>query len=217
MHTQKGIAPIIIALIVALLASGGYVVVKTNPGLAKKLGMEKQVEKEETKADKKGETANWKTYKNEKYGFKFSIPKDWATTQESTGKTFSESSVSVTSPDYKTVLHPGELEYYELVQGGRITIYVQEPSPKSIRTLKELSDFNKLGRDGGPDFKNERVIVVNDEDALLYDYEGGSRGGRGHKLELLSENRWVSIEIQYVTADGSKIWAEILSTLEFTK
>ncbi|MDO8571913.1 MAG: PsbP-related protein [bacterium] len=383
-HFKKGIAPIIIALIVAVLAGGGYVVVKTNPGLAKKLGMEKQIEKKEAITDKKDETANWKTYKNNEYGFQFdyplnakieskklttvkdvnfglainiypdfianadresrasleilignlpkqdvcypdssqgavqevinginfmavpwktsigkrvdqtgvwslqrrlsvvknqcyqiiaviegevgknlsaqdlsqrqsifdqiistfkftapatpatsdwktyknkrhgfefSIPKDWVTSPESMDKTSPESYASITSSDFKTVFHPGELEYSELIQGGVIRVYVQEPSPKSMKTLKELSEFNKLGRDGGPDFKNERVIVVNGVDALLYDYdyEGGSRGGRGHKLALLSENRWVSIEIQYVTADGSKIWAEILSTLEFTK
>ncbi|MDP3962663.1 MAG: hypothetical protein Q8Q03_02245 [bacterium] len=46
MNTQKGIAPIIIALIVAVILGGGYAVVKTNPSIAQKLGIEK-VEKTE--------------------------------------------------------------------------------------------------------------------------------------------------------------------------
>ncbi|MDO8482707.1 MAG: hypothetical protein Q7S86_02725 [bacterium] len=45
---QKGIAPIIIALIVAVVLGGGYAVVKTSPGIAQKLGMEKEVEKKES-------------------------------------------------------------------------------------------------------------------------------------------------------------------------
>ncbi|MEK9184858.1 MAG: hypothetical protein AAB866_01685 [Patescibacteria group bacterium] len=47
MNINKGIALILIALIVAVVLGGGYAVVKTNPGLAKKLGMEKQAEKKE--------------------------------------------------------------------------------------------------------------------------------------------------------------------------
>ncbi|MDO8571917.1 MAG: hypothetical protein Q7R79_04530 [bacterium] len=46
-NNQKGIAPLVLVVILALLAGGGYAVVKTNPKLAQKLGMEKQEEKKE--------------------------------------------------------------------------------------------------------------------------------------------------------------------------
>ncbi len=74
----KGIAPIAIILIIAgvlVLAGGGfYLYQKSN---SKNQNTESPVQnQQQTAAD---ETANWKTYKNDQYGFEVKYPSDWET------------------------------------------------------------------------------------------------------------------------------------------
>lgn len=160
------------------------------------------------------ETRDWKTYRNEKYAFEFSMPRDWSIVQENTVVTASEFYTTIQSPDYKIIRHSGgELEYDELIRGGKITVYVQKPARQ--QTLKELSDFNKLGR-GGPVFENERTVTLGGIDALLYDYEGGPLGGAGYHLDLPMTDRWVRIGIQYRSLDGSALLKRLLATFKFT-
>lgn len=59
MKNQKGITPVIIALIVAVILGGGYLVIKA------------QNSKKTVVTD---ETVNWKTYTNTEYGFEFKYP-----------------------------------------------------------------------------------------------------------------------------------------------
>ncbi|MDO8482708.1 MAG: hypothetical protein Q7S86_02730 [bacterium] len=128
---KQGIAPIIIALIIALLAGGGYAVVKTNTGIAKKLGIPKQVEKKEAIADqkeekeaKKDETAGWKTHTNKKYGFEVEYPDQW---------TIGEGSVKNSHPENST-------SFMTMIMG-----YVKEPEVNvSVSTEKAQNAIAKI-------------------------------------------------------------------------
>lgn len=66
MNNQKGLAPIIIILVLTVIIGGGVFAWQ-------KFGTPKQ----ELKQESKDETANWKTYTNDEYGFEFKYPKDF--------------------------------------------------------------------------------------------------------------------------------------------
>ncbi len=76
---SRGITPIIIALIVAVVLGGGYMASRAY-FTGKQLTMEEVPTPPETKAkiiDELNKTADWKTYKAEKGEFEFKYPKEW--------------------------------------------------------------------------------------------------------------------------------------------
>ncbi len=70
---KQGIAPIIIALIVAVILGGGYLIWSKKSTL-KDQGVSTSITKDET--------VNWKTYKNDNPGFSFSYPASWGQSQK---------------------------------------------------------------------------------------------------------------------------------------
>ena len=71
--STKGFAPIVIILIgaaVLALAGGGYWYYRYSP----RINYQNSSPEQPTATN---ETANWKTYQNEKYGFEIKYPNDW--------------------------------------------------------------------------------------------------------------------------------------------
>ena len=90
MEQEKGISTltgILIALLVAIIAAGGiwyYFNYYLNPAIEESSSGTQitipEKESEEAASEEEattGETADWKTYTNTKYGFSFKYPKDW--------------------------------------------------------------------------------------------------------------------------------------------
>lgn len=294
MNTQKGIAPLIIALIVAVVLGGGYAVVKTNPGLAKKLGMEKQVEKKVTNTseisaqgivvdnnmenldigaylqikgsdgegdifvvykpfvdrkesvclnkvdafaigvgtlvevkgikieerdgvkpkslmistcesleyyirDISDETANWKTYKNEKYGFEFKYPKDWTVNDTSKGADYATFQYSVFPRCGSDRECFGELIQIALRKKS-FNEYIWDPyfSKKSAYTLDGKAGFviiNSLSGSGGS-------IYVFEKDGKAFTIDVGSTNDFATGTEEKNLNKEVN---------------QILSSFKFTE
>ncbi len=89
MHTQKGLAPLIWVIIVALLLGIGYMAYKTAPrkapGSSPDDAVVSQIPLKSVDIEKKTEevrvaeidTSDWETYRNEKYRFEFKYPSSW--------------------------------------------------------------------------------------------------------------------------------------------
>ena len=67
MNTKQGLAPIVLVILLAVLVGGGYLV-------ASKKSKVESVKKEVTAEQSDVSTKDWKTYRNEKYGFLFQYP-----------------------------------------------------------------------------------------------------------------------------------------------
>ena len=212
---QKGFANIVlIVVIVVLVGAVGYVTLVKKPNSVEQSSQTNNSQNTQSTAIPSSQSENLGTYQDEESGFKFGFPNSWKTIQYKTGLQGSPESYSyIQSPDYQSVLHEGELSVRELKQGAEISVYVQV-SP-SAKTIKDLQEFNKLGR-GGPAFVNERIVKVDGKDALLYDYTGYG-GSLGHHLELFNNNRWIRISIGYKGLDGKKMFDSIISTFDLSK
>ncbi|HBV01553.1 MAG TPA: hypothetical protein DEF00_04180 [Candidatus Taylorbacteria bacterium] len=66
-QTQKGFAPLVWVIITAILLGGGYAVYRNY----------QQPTTDNNRSLEVAETKDWKTYRNEKYGFEFQYPPGW--------------------------------------------------------------------------------------------------------------------------------------------
>ncbi len=212
-NNQKGFANIVlIIVVVAIVAVGGVYIYQNKkvevPVVNTESPQTNQVQNNTVSS------SGWGKYQDTDNGFQFNFPSNWKIVQYKTGLEGSPVSYSyIQSPDFNQVIYvEGEVSHYELKQGSGISVYAQVPS--SVKTIKDLQEFNKLGR-GGPAFVNERIIKVDGKDALLYDFTGDG-GSLGHHLELLNNNRWIRIDIGYKGLDGKKVFDNIISTFKFT-
>ena len=200
---QKGFANIVFIVVLVVLLAGtvGYTTLVKKPSTSAP-----------TTQTSPSENVSSEKYIDGDSGFQFNFPSSWKIVNYKTGLKNSPESVSIIkSPDFNQVVYEGEEPFYELKQGAEITVYVQV-SP-SAKTIKDLQEFNKLGR-GGPAYINERFIKVDGKNALLYDIP--YRESSGHFVEFLNNNRWIRIFIVYKGIENKKIFDNILSTLKFT-
>lgn len=113
-------------------------------------------------------TLNDGVYKDNKYGFQFQVPKTWKLMPAVIRSSGTDSSIQ--SPDLKKVKRDykeGQYYDYELSNGAVIAIYASASS--ILKDVKELRSFNH-GMDILGLWINDRVVKVEGEDALIYDY-----------------------------------------------
>ncbi len=161
-----------------------------------------------------GENSKWKILANYEEGFNLQIPVEAANVQLNSDNygNFDESAL-FQSPDYKTVIVGGGEETYPVVEKGySINVITRKNSPS--KTIKDLQDFNKLGR-GGPAYENEKVIKVSGKDAITYTFNQPN-GGNGYVLwALMNDGTLLEIIVGFKGVNGDTIFKRIISSLYF--
>ncbi len=200
-NTQKGFGLVSVILSIILVVGLFYFVVQN-----------KMISNKDSSQNVSTSTSK---YIDEIAGFSFDYPTDWKIGQNIT--TYSvkgnmrESYDNILSPDFTEVVHEGEYSFTELKQGGRIHVYIQEKP--TAQSLKDLQDFNKLGS-GGPAYVHERFIKLAGTDALLYDFTGYGTT-TGYHIDMLHNNNWIGISLEYKGIDGKKVFDEITASWQF--
>ena len=178
---QSGFAlPIVILIVVVLIVAGGvgYYIYKTS---------------QEQKEQVVDETADWKVYRNEEYGYEIKYPQDWKTKERSL---MSDSGhrdfVWIQSNGDEFSVDIWDFSFYSYDQ-------LTEPPPGGI----------------DPDTINKKEVIIDGQPATELSYVAvgdGGLGAREIKKVFIQKN-----QLLYIISYDSKRGEQILSTFKFIK
>ena len=188
-----------------LVASGAYFAVRTyTHRIPAPISSGQQMSTTTSAID---ETAGWKTYRNEEYGFEIWYPRDWnikETIDNNVARIF-----NVTSPDF---VHSSD--EIKINKGRVMTVRVfKSRLHKSLQDLKDaiISDGDVVGT------QNTNIEIVGN-DRISYDFV--YRALHGHGLHILTDSSEIEIGIIAGSAEpkleSRKLFDSIISTLKFT-
>ena len=217
MKKERGNLLLGLLILVLVIVIGGMVVWQIRKG--------KKPSNTLTSNQKRGELANWKTYRNEKYGFELKYPKNLSLTNE-----FGETYFSFPAPDRK-----GEAKIYISVEknlsvplpgtaGGRYQYTAGQPLEMKVFSEKGTT-FNKdyfiaYGGMGSWDTAINAYQYKNGNYYILSLYRSRNLGVPGAivKGKKLTKKEIISTELERMrkkTDACVKTFNQILSTFQF--
>jgi len=188
------------AALIALLAIGGVfgVLQKRQVSMKQPVMIDPVVETPvQNEPENVIDTSDWKTYRNDEYGFEFKYPKDWKVEKRS-GVNFDLSIVSITSPEttdwiQKAISMGSNCEGC----GADISFYYyssikNEPSNESIKAnnIHELLDQDPLSREVG-------IAKIGDTEFIK-----SIQGGLGAYFVLFAQKNTALYKIFFTHADS---------------
>lgn len=133
---QKGFANIILIVVIVAVFVGvvGYFV------FGKKSEQATQQQQTTTQTKPKDESANWKSYRNEEYGFEFKYPTGWEIIDESYTGGFPESAIEDRPWIVVHIEGPGRYGFPGL-ENTRVSYRILITDPERVRQLRLIADF----------------------------------------------------------------------------
>ena len=158
-NNQKGFANIvlIITLVVILAGAAGYsILVKKSPEVVQQTHTPTPTPQKQSKASSpapvpSGEMANWKKFRNSKYGIEFRYPPEWKMEQknESTEWDLMPYSEVVISPDFRELDQTDAEESYDpapVEKGGRLRVALIAVSHRTSMSWEQYVKEQGYGR-----------------------------------------------------------------------
>ncbi len=166
-------------------------------------------------------------FDDKKIGFKFNLPATYILSE--IDDRIWGYIANISSADLKTIYHEGraeeDLSVLEWKSGVKIYISVEDES--EAKNIQDYSVFRKSKGYGGPLWDNERIISVDNEEALVYDFAQFSpkdsnesdikNGYHGHILVVPYNNSIIKVTVTYLGDDGEDVFKNIVSSFEFTE
>lgn len=178
---QKGFAPILIIIILAMVALGGYLVYQKQTKLP--------ASSPQTAQSVSNETENWKTYTNTKYSYEFKYPSAW-----SLGET-TENSLKINLPNELLKDYPYSLviKWYKSYQDVEpIFKYNVQLKKWGYLTAEQPGDYINNPSATYGNFKELDKALTTDTGIPIYCL--GNEGGASHLIPL-SNNTFILIQI----------------------
>ena len=133
---QKGFANIVlIVVIVAIIAVGGYFVLSKKSITPSTVTNQQQANNPATPTTQ-DTTANWKTYRNDKYGFEIKIPADWTAIE-------SEMRIDFISPELASLRAQNTIY---CTDNNDLTLCITEMIPADVRFTSMYSPQNIISQ-----------------------------------------------------------------------
>lgn len=212
MQNQKGNTILISMGIIAFIiwiSSTGYLITKnlikkeqTHPETQQQAPIP-EIEKQQRQGMKTtDETADWKTYKNEKYGFEFRYPQDWQFCDAPHPVSDSERSQT------NDICVNG---------GGTFDIRVENPKDWYGDKCTTLSDCVKIYPGDGGEITDQRNITLSNLDAISQKVERKQYGWMYFQTFLIKEGYLYRLKLgtAYNKTGGETTYEQILSTFKF--
>ena len=200
MENNKGYMSVIVIIALVVIVAGYFVFYKKSVPVA-----------QQPIPAQKDQTTDWKTYKNDKYGFEFKYPSTYLV------KIFEESTVR--GRLFQVILNSiamgeGEGGYGPL---ANISIGVWDNSSQ-LSLVGWASDeyndsFSNYGGDGFSDFKDRTLAG---HKAISYSWDGLDQG----KTVIIEDGKNIFLADTMASSNTDQVWQDfdgVISTLKFTK